>query len=295
LTIAACCLTLEGVVLGADSTMSMLGPSGFHYLNFNQKLLELGEKSTLGALTWGLGGLAKSSYRTLFALLADDLAKKAPADVLEVATRWSTQFWAAYSTQMSGYIQACQQLDAKAPRDAREEEELKNLKFGLFAGFCIAGYVPPDRTVSAYVMTFDPLAGKPAPPQQLAVGPVAFWGAPNHFARLMNGADPDLKREILSSGKWTGTPKDLDDLCNKHALRTPPLPIRDAVDLVHACISSTIKAMKFSDLPQICGGPIEIAVITSDRRFLWVKHKAWDAAITESATTTATESLRYET
>ena len=41
------------------------------------------------------------------------------------------------------------------------------------------------------------------------------------------------------------------------------------------------KAMKFSDLPQICGGPIEIAVITSDRRFRWVKHKTWDAAIME--------------
>ena len=55
------------------------------------------------------------------------------------------------------------------------------------------------------------------------------------------------------------------------------------IDFVHACIASTIKAMKFSNLAQICGGPIEIAVITTDRRFRWVRHKEWDAAISEGA------------
>jgi hypothetical protein len=262
--------------------MSVLGPTGFHYLNFNQKLLELGDRATLGALTWGLGGLAKSSYRTLFALLSDDLSKNPPANVADVAARWVKLFWAEFTVQLAPFIQRCQQLNAKTPRDAKEDEELNNLKFGLFAGFCIAGYVLPDRTVSAYAMTFDALSAGPSAPQQIQVGPVTFWGAPNYFARLMNGADPDLKAQILASGKWNGTPQDLDDICNKHALRTPQLPIRDAVDLVHACISSTIKAMKFSDLPQICGGPIEIAVITSDRPFRWVRHKPWDAAITES-------------
>jgi hypothetical protein len=59
------------------------------------------------------------------------------------------------------------------------------------------------------------------------------------------------------------------------------LPIRDAVDFVHACIYSTIKALKFSNFSQICGGPIEIATITTDRQFRWVRHKPWDAALTE--------------
>jgi hypothetical protein len=59
------------------------------------------------------------------------------------------------------------------------------------------------------------------------------------------------------------------------------LPIRDAIDFVHSSIYSTIKALKFSQFPQVCGGPIEIAVITSDRPFRWVRHKRFDAAITE--------------
>jgi hypothetical protein len=59
------------------------------------------------------------------------------------------------------------------------------------------------------------------------------------------------------------------------------LPIRDAIDFVYTCIYSTIKALKFSSLQQICGGPIEIAIITTDRPFRWVRHKAFDAAISE--------------
>jgi hypothetical protein len=99
--------------------------------------------------------------------------------------------------------------------------------------------------------------------------------------RLMFGCDDMLKNALLQSGKWNGTPANLDALLAQHNLATPHLPIRDAIDFTHACIASTIKAMKFSSLAQICGGPIEIAVITTDRPFRWVRHKKWDAAITE--------------
>lgn len=70
------------------------------------------------------------------------------------------------------------------------------------------------------------------------------------------------------------------DLIEAHGLQPrAKLPMRDAIDYVHSAIYCTIKAMKFSMGPQVCGGPIEIGVITSDRRFRWVRHKPWDAAI----------------
>jgi hypothetical protein len=59
------------------------------------------------------------------------------------------------------------------------------------------------------------------------------------------------------------------------------LPIREAIDWVHASIYATIKMMKFSHLPPVCGGPVEIAVITTDKKFRWVRHKRFDAAIGE--------------
>jgi hypothetical protein len=97
----------------------------------------------------------------------------------------------------------------------------------------------------------------------------------------MFGCDDDFKADIIKSGKWTGTNAELDALLAKYQLSIPYLPLRDAIDFVHSCIASTIKALKFSNLAQTCGGPIEIAVITTDRHFRWVRHKQWDAAINE--------------
>jgi len=279
MTIAACYVTPEGVVLGADSTASAMLAGGFHYFNYNQKVFEVGEpeQGTLGLVTWGLGSLGPKSYRTLLAKLSDSLLKTAPVSVQDAAQRWIDIVWADYSP-VTAY---CKQLDAKSPRTPQEDEELEQLKRGLFVGFCMGGYTLPNRTPEAFSISFDPLLGKPVP---VTIGMTwGFWGAPNMIGRLVNGCDDALRNSILGSGKWNGTAADLDALIDQCRLATPYLPIRDAIDFVHACIASTIKAMKFSTLAQICGGPIELAVITTDRRFRWVRHKEWDAAINDGA------------
>lgn len=71
--------------------------------------------------------------------------------------------------------------------------------------------------------------------------------------------------------------RSLRDQCNLE----PPfvLPFRESIDWVHAMLYSTIKLFKFSALPPVCGGPIEIAAITSDRPFRWVKHKSLSEAL----------------
>lgn len=298
MTIAACYLSPEGIVLGADSTTTYGDTaSEHHYYNHSQKLFELGEPpetGTLGVVTWGLGGLHVSSHRTLLALLSDDLKKNPPKSVAEVADRWSTRFWAAYSDpkcSIAPLIQQCKALGAKKahdpalPTDAgmrteAEEKAFNQHRLSLVAGFCIGGYAPPDRTPDAYEILFDPLAPKPVPTKINAPG-WRFWGAPNMIQRLIFGADDELKDNLTKSGKWNGTRAELDALVMQSTLAHPVVPIRDAIDFVHACIFSTIKAIKFSSLSQICGGPIELAVITTDRSFRWVRHKPWDVAITD--------------
>jgi hypothetical protein len=288
MTIAMCYLTREGVVLGADSTASTAG-SGFHYYNHNQKLFELGDGSTFGALTWGMGGLTEVSHRTLLANLADDLGDNPPASMQDVADRWAALFWQAYDA--SDLVGAFRNLSAKSAHDPNanpdpnmrtleEDHAHRLLGGGLVVGFCIAGYSPPDRTPHAFEITFEPDQGAPAP-VEIPLGEYRFWGAPNMIARLINGFDWEIREAILNSGKWTGTEDELDAILFQQFLAHHVLPIRDAVDFVHACIYSTIKALKFSNFSQICGGPIEIATITTDRLFRWVRHKPWDAALTE--------------
>lgn len=293
MTIAACYLTPEGVVLGADSTTSFAVEDGLHYLNYNQKLFEVGEESTLGVVTWGLGGISNKSYRTLFAEFADNLKKKPPASVQEVADRWIEQFWHEYSTALATQIQTCKALHAKPPFDSNtaipvnpqartesEETEYQHFKQLLVVGFYIAGYLPVDRIPACFSMVFDPLAPKPAA-IPLRMNSYSFWGAPNMINRLIRGYDGKLKDDVLRSGKWSGSESELDAVLGQYHLATLWLPIREAIDFIHSCVYSTIKALKFSSLSQICGGPIEIAVITTDRKFRWVRHKGWDVAITE--------------
>src|SRR5438105_4435002 len=102
MTIAACYLSEEGVVFGADSTATFTMTTGSqiihrHY-NFAQKIFQIGQISTLGVVTWGLDGLPNRSLRTLIAEFADQLRYNARLpDMNAVAHRWSTFFWELYS------------------------------------------------------------------------------------------------------------------------------------------------------------------------------------------------------
>ncbi|PZU15651.1 MAG: hypothetical protein DI591_09440 [Citromicrobium sp.] len=291
MTIAMCAVMPEGVVFGADSTSSVFHDgSGFHYFNHNQKLFQVGENSTLGIVTWGLGGINDTSYRTLIAELDDDLRATPAASIREVAERWGVLLWARYTAALAVEIARIATLAAMGPydpaaappaanaRSEAEEKELAGLRQNLYVGFCIGGYVLPDRTPMAFQVNVFPEA--PAAPVPTPVT-INFWGAPNYILRLLNGWDNGLKDAIMGSGKWGGTEAELVQELNKSALNVGMSTLRDGIDFVYSSIHSTIKALKFSHLSQICGGPIELAVISTDRRFRWVRHKKWDSAITE--------------
>lgn len=292
MTIAACYVGQEGVVFGADST-STVNVGGGHYFNYTQKVFELGTDSTLGVVTWGLGNLGAESHRTLFARVADRLAAQPPNSVLDVANLLAAEAWTSYTgPALLPLITRCQALGTKAPfqpgvapaagaRTSGEENEFRALSRNLLIGYCVGGHVLPSRDPYAHVVMLDPKMAQPT------VAPAAltwnFWGVPNMISRLILGVDDTLKDSILASGHWQGTPADLDAVLAPLALDHPILPIRDAIDFVHSCIASTIKGIKFSAFQQTCGGPIEIAVVTTDRRFRWVRHKSWDAAINDGA------------
>lgn len=302
MTIAVCYLSPEGLVLGADSTSSAMDPrNGFHYFNHNQKVFEVGEGGTLGLVTWGLGSLGSLSHRTLIAQLSDDFLSNPPKTVDEAATRWAQLFFNAYQDFLTreGLLATLTQLDSKREfvpgaalsadmRTPDEEELFQHLNLNLVVGFVIGGYCLPGREPKAFTVVFEPLRTSPPSPLQVATDSVCSFGVPNMTMRLIRGYDHNLRAGILRSGRWSGTEQELDRVLAHNNLSHANLPIRDAIDYVHTCISSTIKAMKFSWMPQVCGGPIELAVITTDRRFRWVRHKPWDAAINEGAQCDAT-------
>jgi hypothetical protein len=292
MTIAACYLSSEGVVLGADSTTTVFGHNGAHYFDHAQKVFEIGEGQSLGVITWGLGGLGVSSYRQLLARFGDDLKANPAASVSQAAIRWTTLFYAEYvaSPFLIEYarLKALQPFDAAlvgAPGHRTEDEEklYGEWTVGMVAGFCFGGCLRQDRQPEATWVVFDPNSVAPPVPVDFVAPDFGFWGAPLIVKRLIWGCDDNLQTAILGSPHWTGTQAQLETLVNQTFLAHGPLPMREAVDFVHFGIFSTIKALKFSNFSQICGGPIEIAVITADRPFRWVRHKPWDSAILEGA------------
>lgn len=290
MTIAACYLTPEGVVFGADSTATIEGPNHDpHFFDFGQKIFELGTEATLGAITWGLGQLPSAiSYRTMFAELADDLKATPPATVADAAQRWANKFWSQYVHDVGGAYR--QQL--AAAQSTEEKTELEARLVNTRVGFCIAGVTLPNRRPAAFELEFSAEADAAPTPAKIPMGRAVFKGQPNLIERLLYGIDPELLDEILRSPKWTGTEEDMAKLVERHYHDQPTmLPIRDAIDWIHSCIQSTVKGVKFSPLSRFCGGPIEIAVITSDRPFRWVRHKTLDAAIADDTNTTHPEAL----
>jgi len=285
MTIAACYLCPEGVVLGADSTSTMFVPHPHepcdHYFNYGQKVFEIGENATLGITTWGLGSLGTISYRTLVAELADQLTQSRPADVGEVAWRWNTLFWSHYGPMTDAARTKVREIVAKGDQASDDEKkELRLIRDALACGFCIGGNCPPQRAPAAFEMWFHADMIQPEPPRAIAAGKPRFWGWSNFLDRLNLGIDEQTFEAILGSGKWVGSREELRVLVRQAALTIPlQLPIREAVDWVHSAIYTTIKAMKFSHFRPACGGPVEVAVITTDRRFRWVRHKKLGVAI----------------
>jgi hypothetical protein len=289
MTIAACYLSAEGVVFGADSTTTVFvsgigpgAPGADHHYNFAQKIFQIGENSTLAMAMWGLGNLRTVSYRTLIAQFADSLVGQGAQSMGDVANRWNQFFWTAYSTELGQFLQRAQQLRGQPTRTAAEDAELMLLLGAFSGGFCLGGYLMNDRNPAAFQVLYAPTLTSPGPIDPLAVGSTRFWGCPNLINRLILGLDESLFYTILQSGKWTGTDQDLCDLIRPCCLGQPlDLPIREAIDWVHASVYTTIKTMKFSHMAPACGGPVEMAVITTDRKFRWVRHKRFDAALGE--------------
>ncbi len=265
MTIAAAYLTSEGVVLGADSAtavhvQSAEGPASVaQILRHTQKVFEIGENSRFGICTWGAGSVNGTSHRVLVARLDDALDDGATVESA-----------AAKLVDLVG--------------SATGEEASKRGELGYYLG----GYDSTGREPACFQIGFS-RDGK-SKIDKMEIGQARFSGAPQFFTRVFHGYDPrlpSLVTEILAK-KLNDPPKDLEDIVRQACDMAPiksvgfqDLPIREAIDWIHSYLHLTVKAFKFQFGVPICGGPIEVAFISADRRFRWVCHKPFDSAIRE--------------
>jgi len=249
MTIAACYLSSEGVVLGADSTSTVFvagrgtQSGSVHQYNFAQKVFEFGPRgSTVGVALWGLGSLGLKSWRTLIAEMADEACARKAGGLRDVACMAASRLWAEYEVAFKDYLARAKDLDAKA--DARTEDENAEhawLVQTLSGGICLGGRWGATRKPAAFEIQFGPVAGAAPEPQEIRLGTTKFWGCPNLVERLIYSMDSSTFYRIMGSGKWSGTDDDLLALLEEGALGQPfDLPIREAIDWIYASIYTTI-------------------------------------------------------
>lgn len=264
MTIAAAYVTSEGVVLGADSTTTVVAPKArvAQLLNHAQKVFEVGENSRIGICTYGAGSIGKVSHRTLVARLADQI------DLEKATVRDAVDCFLGVVT-----------------------EEYKDGKDTGYVGYFLGGCNPHTHLPECYKISLD--IGKTPEQEQVNIGENKFTGQPEFFERVFHGYDRSLPDRLFEELKVTGLSASDDELKSAFdaafdkAVKPleyagfPDLPIREAIDFVHTYLHITIKAFKFKYGAPVCGGPIEIAFISTDRKFRWVCHKDFQGAIYE--------------
>jgi len=263
MTIAAAYLTSEGIVFGTDSTTTISNQQGVTQLfNYAQKIFEVGENSRLGICTWGSGSLAGVSHRTVIAKLADEL------DLKKVKVRDAANVF------------------RKIVIDKYQDG--KNIGF---VGYLLGGWDPETHFPECYKLIFD--GANISKPEPFVIGQANFFGNPEFFSRVFHGFDNRIPGNLLYELKKMklGIEEDkLEKALNGAfvkavaplaAIGFRDLPVREAIDFVHMYLHVTIKAFKFRFGPPVCGGPIEIAFISTDRKFRWVLHKEFARAIYE--------------
>lgn len=284
MTIAACHLSPEGVVLGADSATTISGGiRGDCHLDYAQKVFEVGPcGSSLGLVTWGLGQIGGDSHRTIAACLGAQHASKPFMTMHDVAQALANDLQARFGAAHAAEIQLFQDLETKVKAGTASPQEVDDYAILFQAGsggYCIAGRVAGHGACQAFQILWG--LNLPVPTiTELTQEAPWFWGVPQIMQRLLFGVDSQIIADIMQTNKWQGSPQELIDVALRNQLIFPRLlPIREAVDWVHTVIHTTIRGTKFAKWPHWCGGPVEIAAITTDRPFRWVRHKSLDAAI----------------
>lgn len=269
MTLACAFMVSEGVVFGADSTTTVaIGADVVQLLNHAQKVFEVGRagRGRMAICTWGAGRAGLTSHRTIAARLGDAVGRKTtPREAADVLARLV--------------------VEASAPVVNTGQPP------GVL-GYFLGGSTS-DREPFCFQLTFD--KGQLTTVDSLIVGEARFEGAPQLFKRAYRGFDPDLPVSLHAALEKRLVPQlvpsdDFQKLfveafIEAAATLAPSghrdMPIREAIDFCHMYLHLTIKGFKFRFGPPVVGGPVELAFVSTDRQFRWVRHKPFDSAIEE--------------
>lgn len=257
----------DGIVLGADSASTVMFGDKYHNSYFNaEKLFNIRKGLPVGALTYGLGGLAGRSVASLAKDLRERFGdKKQEAwyldpdkyTVEEIAEKMKRFFF--------------DELYAPEFKDTAPVE-------GVYMGFVVGGYSARKRSAEIWELSMDKGS-------EVAMGEVAssalpwsiYWqGQGEAVQRLVRGWSPQTLKSLVDAGADEDTAMNILD--SVQPMINGTMPIQDAIDFVHYLMDVTCGYIRFSPGNATVAQPIDSAAITPYEGFRWIRRKHYYSA-----------------
>ena len=271
MTICVSVSVAEGLVLAADSAVTLQGQvktSGgtangvLQQFNFANKVTRF-KDYPIGIMSWGSASISDRSIQSL---------------VMEFEhTYQSVEEWTKPFTVLDvahDLLQFMKNRYNNAYTDTKQQPAL-----GMFVG----GYPQNEFFADAYTCEFPKKVGwsqvRPKTPDGRPSFGANWFGQTGPLLRLIKGYDPQGLSELIKRGadkaivqKW------VDDSISEFPLIFDGMPLQDAIDFASYATQVVTGAFRFGVGPPLCGGDVDIAVITPTT-FRWAQRKQW--AITE--------------
>jgi hypothetical protein len=258
----------EALVLAADSMVSIQATvkdpkSGQQQTGIIQTF-EFANKVTqikdypIGTMSWGIASINDRSIQSLimeFEHSYSPLKDNANYTVKNVADKLLGDLRTSY--------------DKAYPQGSTQP------KLGIYIGGYSSGQFFSDQYSYEFPKSPNWADVRPDKPDKSPSFGANWFGQKDALIRLIKGYDPHALDELVKRGtdkaivqKW------VDDNISELPLHFDGMPIQDAIDFVNYAVQVTIGRFRFCLGPPLCGGDIDIAVITPTA-FQWAQRKRW--------------------
>lgn len=274
MTIAVSLKVHDGVVLATDSASTLMGstPMGVEVMNVYDnanKIVNLVKGMPVGIMTWGAGAIGPVSMTTVF------------KDLREIFTGGQPGPGGADWTIQPGSLNIADVADKVKQYvfDTLYSTNFVSAPSFPSLGMLVAGYSSGAEHAEEYQIDVSdqgvctgPFGVRPLHECGFTVG-----GQPETIARLILGVDPRMAQALESGlGVDPSQSAQAAAIIQQH-LQAPvvadAMPFKDALDLAHFLVETTIKMTRFMPGPATVGGPIELAGITKHEGFKWIARK----------------------
>ncbi len=251
MTICVSVKTRDGIVLGTDSMTTVMLPSSDGqsvvaktYSNA-RKLVQIGALP-VGVFTYGLGNLGPRTVYSHIIEYSRSLENSSDWKVRDIAAGLSRHLLKEYN----------------AIYGSAENKPALGLHV---AGYSVGSALPEEWELEC--------PGSAEPDLTMGMDDVGVnWeGITLPFARLFYGYDVRLVEALQAGGVKSGLLQTvLEETSLVPQLSVDAMPLQDAINYAVYVLRTTIGFTSFETGPALCGGQLQVAVISEEAQFQWV-------------------------